>query len=142
MVTEFLHRIKDVFADYFGSCSVQTIKDNFVVVYELLDELLDAGFPLVTEPNVLKELIRPTTILRSITNTVTGKGNVSENLPSGQLSNIPWRKASVKYTNNEAFFDIKENVFTSFIRIYFNFKQGWKFWLKFSFTKDFLFFVE
>jgi len=110
MVTEFLHRIKDVFADYFGSCSVQTIKDNFVVVYELLDELLDAGFPLVTEPNVLKELIRPTTILRSITNTVTGKGNVSENLPSGQLSNIPWRKASVKYTNNEAFFDIKENV--------------------------------
>lgn len=72
MVTEFLHRIKDVFADYFGSCTIHTIKDNFVVVYELLDELLDAGFPLVTEPNVLKELIRPTTILRSITNTVTG----------------------------------------------------------------------
>ena len=56
MVTEFLHRIKDVFSDYFGSCTVHTIKDNFVVVYELLDEVLDAGFPLVTEPNVLKVL--------------------------------------------------------------------------------------
>ena len=41
---------------------------------------------------------------------MTGKGNVSENLPSGQLSNIPWRKAGVKYNNNEAYFDIKENV--------------------------------
>ena len=57
MVTEFLHRIKDVFSDYFGSCTVHTIKDNFVVVYELLDEVLDAGFPLVTEPNVLKVFI-------------------------------------------------------------------------------------
>jgi AP-3 complex subunit mu len=72
MVTEFLHRIKDVFVDYFGSCTVSTIKENFVIVYELLDELLDAGFPLVTEPNVLKELIRPSTIFRSISNTVTG----------------------------------------------------------------------
>ncbi|CBY11993.1 unnamed protein product [Oikopleura dioica] len=110
MITEFLHRIKDVFIDYFGECSVNSIKENFVVVYSLLDELLDAGFPLVTEPNVLKELIRPTTMLSSIKNTVTGKSNVSENLPSGQLSNVPWRKANVKYNNNEAYFDMKENL--------------------------------
>lgn len=120
MITEFLHRIKDVFIDYFGECSVNSIKENFVVVYSLLDELLDAGFPLVTEPNVLKELIRPTTMLSSIKNTVTGKSNVSENLPTGQLSNVPWRKANVKYNNNEAYFDMKENVNWGLQRTYWN----------------------
>ena len=39
-----------------------------------------------------------------------GKSNVSDSLPQGQLSNMPWRRADVKYTNNEAFFDIKEEV--------------------------------
>lgn len=36
--------------------------------------------------------------------------SVSEVLPSGQLSNIPWRRSGVKYTNNEAYFDVIEEV--------------------------------
>ena len=36
--------------------------------------------------------------------------SVSSTLPSGQLSNIPWRRAGVKYTNNEAYFDCVEEV--------------------------------
>ena len=40
----------------------------------------------------------------------TGKSNVSDTLPTGQLSNIPWRRAGVKYTNNEAYFDVIEVV--------------------------------
>lgn len=31
-------------------------------------------------------------------------------MPSGQLSNIPWRRTGVKYTNNEAYFDVIEEV--------------------------------
>ena len=38
MVTEFLHRIKDIFIDYFGKCNVAAIKEDYVIVYELLDE--------------------------------------------------------------------------------------------------------
>jgi len=59
--------------DYFGECSESIIKENYVVVYELLDEMLDNGFPLATESNILKELIKPPNILRSIANSVTGK---------------------------------------------------------------------
>lgn len=59
--------------DYFGDCSEAAIKDNVVTVYELLEEMLDNGFPLATESNVLKEMIRPPTILRSVVNTLTGK---------------------------------------------------------------------
>lgn len=53
--------------------SETTIKDNSVVIYELLDEMLDNGFPLATESNILKELIKPPNILRTVVNTVTGK---------------------------------------------------------------------
>uniref|UniRef100_A0A665TW78 AP-3 complex subunit mu-1-like n=1 Tax=Echeneis naucrates TaxID=173247 RepID=A0A665TW78_ECHNA len=109
-VIEFLHRVADTFQDYFGDCSEGVIKDNLVTVYELLEEMLDNGFPLATESNVLKEMIRPPTILRSVVNTLTGGSNVGDTLPTGQLSNIPWRRAGVKYTNNEAYFDVIEEI--------------------------------
>lgn len=35
---------------------------------------------------------------------------MSNVLPSGQLSSIPWRRSGVKYTNNEAYFDVIEEV--------------------------------
>lgn len=72
-VIEFLHRVVDTFEDYFSECTESIIKENYVVVYELLDEMLDNGFPLATESNILKELIKPPNILRTIANTVTGK---------------------------------------------------------------------
>ncbi|XP_070497010.1 AP-3 complex subunit mu-1-like [Chironomus tepperi] len=109
-VLEFLHRVVDTFIDYFSECNETIIKENYVVIYELLDEMLDNGFPLATESNVLKELIKPPNILRSIANSVTGKTNFSDTLPVGSLSAIPWRKSGVKYTNNEAYFDVIEEV--------------------------------
>ena len=36
--------------------------------------------------------------------------SVSDTLPTGQLSNVPWRRSGVKYTNNEAYFDVIEEV--------------------------------
>jgi AP-3 complex subunit mu len=48
------------------------VQDNYVVVYELLDEMLDNGFPLATEANILKEMIKPPNILRTVVNSVTG----------------------------------------------------------------------
>ncbi|KAJ0067324.1 hypothetical protein NL108_016496, partial [Boleophthalmus pectinirostris] len=98
--------------DYFGECSENVIKENLVIVYELLEEMLDNGFPLATESNVLKEMIRPPNILRSVVNTLTGSSNVGDTLPTGQLSNVPWRRAGVKYTNNEAYFDVIEEIDT------------------------------
>ncbi|XP_009070208.1 PREDICTED: AP-3 complex subunit mu-2, partial [Acanthisitta chloris] len=109
-VLEFLHRVVDTFQDYFGVCSEVIIKDNVVVVYEVLEEMLDNGFPLATESNILKELIKPPTILRTVVNTITGSTNVGDQLPTGQLSVVPWRRTGVKYTNNEAYFDVIEEI--------------------------------
>ncbi len=35
-------------------------------VYQLLEEMLDYGFPLTTEPNALKDMIRPPTIMSEL----------------------------------------------------------------------------
>lgn len=39
-----------------------------------------------------------------------GSSNVGDTLPTGQLSTVPWRRADVKYTNNEAYFDVIEEI--------------------------------
>ena len=70
-----IYIIKIFSQDYFGECSETVIKDNVVTVYELLEEMLDNGFPLATESNILKEMIRPPTILRTMVNTLTGPQN-------------------------------------------------------------------
>lgn len=109
-IIEFLHRIVDVIQNYFADCNENLIKEQLVTVYELLDEMLDAGYPFATELNVLKELIKPPNLLRTIANSVTGRTNVSESLPTNQISNVPWRKLGIRYTNNEAYFDVIEEL--------------------------------
>ncbi|TPX57145.1 hypothetical protein PhCBS80983_g04048 [Powellomyces hirtus] len=109
-VLHFLHRLVDLLLDYFGALSEATLKENFVIVYELLEELLDYGFPYITEPNILKDVVPPPSLLSTVINAVSLGTNFGTKLPSGSLSSIPWRSTGVKYTNNEIFFDIVETV--------------------------------
>ncbi|KAG0227800.1 AP-3 complex subunit mu-1 [Actinomortierella wolfii] len=111
MVFEFVHRIPDLMQEYFGGQVSETvIKENFVTVYQLLEEMMDDGFPLTTEPNALKEIVPPPTILNKVMNTVAvGTSARTRKMPNG-MSNLPWRKAGVKYTSNEIFFDIVEEL--------------------------------
>jgi hypothetical protein len=44
-----------VFGEYFDQVEEESIRDNFVMVYELLDEMVDFGYPQNTEPVLLKE---------------------------------------------------------------------------------------
>lgn len=37
MVFEFLHKMTDVMAAYFGKVTEENIKNNFVLIYEILD---------------------------------------------------------------------------------------------------------
>jgi len=34
-VLEFLHRVWDIFEDYFGDCNESTLKENYVIVFEV-----------------------------------------------------------------------------------------------------------
>ena len=52
VVMNFLYRIVEVFEDYFNELVEESIRDNFVITYELLDEMMDFGYPQSTEPKV------------------------------------------------------------------------------------------
>jgi len=111
MILEFLHRVADIFVDYFGNPADESaVKENFSTVYQLLEEMVDYGWPLTTEPNALKAMIRPPSIMSKITTAVFANTNVSNALPSGTISNMPWRAAGVTYTQNEFYMDIVEEV--------------------------------
>jgi AP-1 complex subunit mu len=46
-----------VFKDYFKELEEESIRDNFVITYELLDEMMDFGYPQVSESKILREYI-------------------------------------------------------------------------------------
>jgi len=58
MLLSYLHGLINVFKHYFEEVEEESIKDNFVVVYELLDEMMDFGYPQSTEPKILQEFIK------------------------------------------------------------------------------------
>jgi len=60
LVLSFLHRMQEVLTEYFKELEDESLRDNFVITYELLDEMMDHGYPQITEPKVLKEFIKST----------------------------------------------------------------------------------
>lgn len=113
LILEFLHRVADTFQDYFGTPADESaMKENFSTVYQLLEEMVDYGWPLTTEPNALKAMIRPPTMMGKIQQVVTGSQStvVANELPNGTISSMPWRKAGVYHQNNEIYIDIVEEI--------------------------------
>ena len=44
LVMLFMYKVCSVFKEYFGEVSEESIRDNFVIIYELLDEMMDFGY--------------------------------------------------------------------------------------------------
>ncbi|GAA0162420.1 membrane traffic protein [Lithospermum erythrorhizon] len=56
-VLELLQRIARVIKDYLGFLNEEALRKNFVLVYELLDEVVDFGYVQTTSTEVLKSYI-------------------------------------------------------------------------------------
>ena len=48
---------KKVMEEYFKDVEEESIRDNFVICYELMDELVDFGYPQTTDGKILQEYI-------------------------------------------------------------------------------------
>lgn len=100
MLIAFLYKLVEVFTRYFRVVREESIRDNFVIIYELLDEMMDFGYPQVSEPRVLQEYI-------------TQDYHVSEgpaSLPVAVTNAVSWRNEGIKHTRNEVFLDVVEKV--------------------------------
>ncbi|KAJ4845932.1 AP-4 complex subunit mu [Turnera subulata] len=57
LVLELLQRIARVIKDYLGVLNEESLRKNFVLVYELLDEVIDFGYVQTTSTEVLKSYV-------------------------------------------------------------------------------------
>eukprot|EP00479_Gromia_sphaerica_P010533 TRINITY_DN4879_c0_g1_i1.p1 TRINITY_DN4879_c0_g1~~TRINITY_DN4879_c0_g1_i1.p1 ORF type:complete len:84 (+),score=16.88 TRINITY_DN4879_c0_g1_i1:401-652(+) len=54
---ELLYRFSKLFKDYLGVLTEESIRKNFVLIYELLDEVIDFGYPQGTSTELLKAYV-------------------------------------------------------------------------------------
>ncbi|CAG9797429.1 unnamed protein product [Chironomus riparius] len=100
LIFTMLHKIVEVFTEYFKELEEESIRDNFVIVYELLDELIDFGYPQTTDSKILQEYI-----------TQEGyKLEVQVRIPMAVTNAVSWRSEGIKYRKNEVFLDVIESV--------------------------------
>lgn len=85
---------------------------------QLLEETLDSGgHPLTTSPNALRDIVLPPSLLSKLLSVAGANINTTINSGSGLgaaggpfSSPIPWRKAGLRYTSNEIYFDMVEEL--------------------------------
>ncbi|KAK2768150.1 hypothetical protein FQN54_000002 [Arachnomyces sp. PD_36] len=106
LVFEFLYRLVVLGKGYFGKLDEEAVKNNFVLVYELLDEILDFGYPQNTETDTLKMYITTEGVKSTIANSPADSSLITMQA-TGALS---WRRSNIKYRKNEAFVDVIEDV--------------------------------
>lgn len=125
---EFLKQLITIMTDYFGYPLVPVkIEANYDTLCLLLSEMIEQSYPFVTDLNQLKDTVQfqgalsrflsSATSSKPSTNAIRNMGrsggfSSSSSLTSMQENSIiPWRKANVKYTNNELFVDITEKIY-------------------------------
>jgi AP-2 complex subunit mu-1 len=107
LIFEFLYRLIALGRSYFGKFDEEAVKNNFVMVYELLDEILDFGYPQNTETDTLKMYIT-TEGVKSERGQITAED--SSKITMQATGALSWRRADIKYRKNEAFVDVIEDV--------------------------------
>lgn len=105
MVFHFLSTMVDIFKGYFEEdFDEDALRDNFTLVYELLDEICDYGYPQNCALDVLKLYINlgsqrasaSAAADKQMTSTITGARD--------------WRRDGIVHKKNEVFIDVDESV--------------------------------
>ncbi|KAI5950702.1 apm1 [Candida theae] len=101
----FLSKLVEVLTQYFKSLEEESIRDNFVIIYELLDEMMDFGIPQTTDTKILKEYITQDyySLIKTTPSHLVAPPNAVTNA-------VSWRKDGISYKKNEAFLDVVESI--------------------------------
>lgn len=99
MILLFLYRLVEVLKDYFRELEEESIRDNFVITYELMDEMMDFGYPQISEAKILREYI-------------TQEAHKMEVVkpPMAVTNAVSWRSEGIKHRKNEIFLDVIEKL--------------------------------
>lgn len=109
LVLELLHRVADLLELYLRRLTEKTLRINFLTVYQVIDEAVDNGAPLHTEPGILQQLVMSPDMITSMVASVTGASQVRGVLPEAIVL-APWRRAGVRFATNELYLDLIERL--------------------------------
>jgi len=102
LILNYLYRIVNVFKEYFKELEEESIRDNFVITYELLDEMMDYGYPQTTDQKILQEYIFQDAHKMSKTEQVRPPKTITQQ--------VSWRPDGIKHRKNEVFLDVVERL--------------------------------
>jgi len=113
LAMKFMSSLVDLFKSYFeGDLNEQSIRNNFVLMYELLDEAADYGLPQLTDPTILKSLIFQKGFRSEFLpiELASEKKEANPNATLQVTGAVGWRREGIKYKKNEVYLDIIEQI--------------------------------
>lgn len=110
---ELLNRLAKVFKDYCGTLNEEAVRRNFILIYELLDEMIDAGYPQVTTTEMLKVCVHNEAIVVNAQPVASALINaISSRSKPSNASSMPVAVGGQRSSKqkNEIFVDIFEKL--------------------------------
>jgi AP-2 complex subunit mu-1 len=105
LLFEYLLQMIRILKAYLGEdFSEESLKGNFTLVYELLDETMDYGYPQNCSIDVLKLYINQGDVRQA------NAGATGASLTSQITGAIDWRREGIRYRNNEVYIDVQETI--------------------------------
>jgi AP-2 complex subunit mu-1 len=106
LVFEFLYQWIRILKSYLGDTfDEESVRNSMTLIYELMDETMDFGYPQVCAVDSLKMYI----------NLGTVRAKDAEDKDAGQLTSqitgiVDWRREGLRFRKNEVYIDVNESV--------------------------------
>ncbi|CAN6675067.1 hypothetical protein TRVA0_083S00188 [Trichomonascus vanleenenianus] len=118
---EWMNRLVETLEKVLGAPIVpMKIQAHLSTAAMIVNEMVDNdGFPLATEPDVVRGLVPHGGLLTKLLQSATpGSNSTSNGSPMGGISSaslavndLPWRRPNVRHTNNELYIDLVETIY-------------------------------
>lgn len=107
---EILHRLMSVIKDHCGVLSEESIRKNFVLIYEIIDEMIDFGFPQMCSTDEIKPFVFTECVLVKDQKKIIDSANsvLRKNTKPADITVTPISKTDK--ANNELYVDLFEKI--------------------------------
>ena len=106
---EILDKLMKVIKDHCGVLSEESIRKNFVLIYEIIDEMIDFGYPQLSSTEQIKPFVFTEPVV--ISSKISAPSIFSKNTTSGDSVKKPISQVTdSKSKKNEIFVDIIEKL--------------------------------
>jgi len=106
MVFEVLYSFVRIVRKFSGRFDDQSLRRNFILAYEVLEEILDYGYPQSSDTDSLKPFITQ----RGKIKPKQLRADNASKITIQATGAIPWRARDIKYKRNQIYIDVIESV--------------------------------